>query len=775
MIGSMVAVLASMTKRLFLCICILGLIASSASAQVSVTIAGYSVNAGRQEKLGDKHWMLTGGVVLERSDTSLYADELEYFEDEEKAIARGNVLFTQGTNRISADRAEFQTHTALGTFYNATGITTMKPPRQTPQPGGLFIPQQTNVDSDVIFFGETIEKLSPKKYKIKNGGFSTCVQPTPRWELSADTIVLNVDDYTFLTQAIFKVKNVPLFYVPAMYFPTNEDGRATGFLLPTYGWDRIKGQSLFVPFFWAINRSQDATIEGQWYSKFGRGATGEYRYNYGAGSNGFLTGDMLDRQIPLYAGGTPNERTFKLRGVANQELPARLRARANIDYFSSISTQVLDNTYLGGASSTSAYGANVVGAWRSYSLNATYDRRQYFASQTSSRVSGTSPRISLSRSERPITQRSPLYFAVNTELVHLDNETRNDATVDDTSLGRVDFLPTIRYPFKKWQWFTVNSSASWRNTYYSRSLQRNATTGQQMIVDEGLNRQYFTVTSTATGPTFTRVWNTPKSGYAERLKHTIEPAFTAQRTSAIARFDDIVKTDSVDTFFGNTTSFTYGLSNRLYAKRKLTPTGAAVSQEIASLSIQQSYYTDGRAAQFDRQYASSQYTTQATNHFAPVMVDLRVTPTQSYNTTMRLEIDSRTKALRSLSVAGNHDWNRRLQTSVNWSKNFLINDATGEKTPIGHSLTMSTRATTLDNRYGFDYALSLDVLRSTLTQQRMTGFYNSQCCGLAMSYLVNNVPGVQSYLYPTNRTFLLSFTLAGLGNFSPISRGTGGR
>jgi hypothetical protein len=57
----------------------------------------------------------------------------------------------------------------------------------------------------------------------------------------------------------------------------------------------------------------------------------------------------------------------------------------------------------------------------------------------------------------------------------------------------------------------------------------------------------------------------------------------------------------------------------------------------------------------------------------------------------------------------------------------------------------------------------------------MTGFYNSQCCGLAMSYLESNVPSLQNYLYPSNRTFLLSFTLAGLGNFSPLSRGTGGR
>ena len=41
---------------------------------------------------------------------------------------------------------------------------------------------------------------------------------------------------------------------------------------------------------------------------------------------------------------------------------------------------------------------------------------------------------------------------------------------NDQSLQRFDFTPQIRFPFKKWQWFTVNSTLSWRDTYYSRSL-----------------------------------------------------------------------------------------------------------------------------------------------------------------------------------------------------------------------------------------------------------------------------------------------------------------
>jgi len=49
------------------------------------------------------------------------------------------------------------------------------------------------------------------------------------------------------------------------------EGRATGFLLPTYGNSTIRGQTIHNAFFWAINRSQDATVLHDWSSKTGQG------------------------------------------------------------------------------------------------------------------------------------------------------------------------------------------------------------------------------------------------------------------------------------------------------------------------------------------------------------------------------------------------------------------------------------------------------------------------------------------------------------------------
>lgn len=84
-------------------------------------------------------------------------------------------------------------------------------------------------------------------------------------------------------------------------------------------------------------------------------------------------------------------------------------------------------------------------------------------------------------------------------------------------------------------------------------------------------------------------------------------------------------------------------------------------------------------------------------------------------------------------------------------------------------ITGSANAHTKDNRYGGLYSLNYDVLNSRMLMQRVTGFYNAQCCGLAFEYQTYNLAGVTSAAVPMDHRFFMSFTLAGLGNFSPFN------
>ena len=87
-------------------------------------------------------------------------------------------------------------------------------------------------------------------------------------------------------------------------------------------------------------------------------------------------------------------------------------------------------------------------------------------------------------------------------------------------------------------------------------------------------------------------------------------------------------------------------------------------------------------------------------------------------------------------------------------------------------MTASTTLHTRDNSVGGIYAFNYDVLHGIVQSQRMSYFYNAQCCGIAFEYQTVNYGSFSSL--PPDHRFFMSFTLAGLGNFSPFNGALGG-
>jgi len=156
------------------------LAASGAYAQQPGGQAIPGFDSARQwqiERIGDFHWKLTGDVELDKDGMKIFADEVEVFTDRDLMIARGNVTLTTSTQRISADSLEFNTKTKLGTFRNASGSALLQQEQERPAEKSAFGTQEP----EVLFYGETLEKIGERKYRLTNGGFTTCVQPKPRW------------------------------------------------------------------------------------------------------------------------------------------------------------------------------------------------------------------------------------------------------------------------------------------------------------------------------------------------------------------------------------------------------------------------------------------------------------------------------------------------------------------------------------------------------------------------------------------------------------------
>jgi LPS transport system D len=321
----------------------------------------------------------------------------------------------------------------------------------------------------------------------------------------------------------------------------------------------------------------------------------------------------------------------------------------------------------------------------------------------------------------------------------------------------------------------VNSTVTAHETYYTRSYAPNAdpTVPSTTVLDQGLNRTVVTVQAQITGPVFNRVWDTPENGYAEKFKHSIEPVLTVDRTSSVDNFNQIIQFDGVDNYIGGT-RYTYGLNNRFYAKQKLTPGQPAQARDILDVEISQSYYTNQTQSLYDRQYQTTLgLTSDAATNFSPLALSVRGMPTNEINATVRAEFDSRYHALRTISAQASYTWTQIAQASLGWSKRALIPQLQGFNDPafLDHSVNGSTNIHTRDNKYGVNYTFNYDVLHATLIQQQITGFYNAQCCGLAFQYQAYNYPStaIGTIPIPADHRFFLSFTLAGLGNFSPFN------
>lgn len=755
-----------MTRLLLLCWLAVAATAGTALAQLPSSIAR---DRSMIKTLDGNHFIWEGNVELGGgvgdNEWDVFADRVDFYLDEGRLVATGGVVFTSGGGRIAADRAELNTEDLTGTFFDARGSTVLVED---------VVPSMFGTgEPEMLFWGEIVEKTGSRTYKLTRGGFTSCVQPTPRWEVSAGSVTINMDEYAMLRNAVLQVKGVPLFYLPILYYPIQSEDRATGILMPTYGASTIRGQSISNAFFWAINRSHDATVFHDLFTSTGQGFGGEYRYVAGPGSQGNAETYFLnERETTLtdqFGPGTgessfPARRSYQLRGNAQHRVSDSITARGQIDYFSDVTVQQTYQTNVFEASNSSrSFGGNVTGSFGAYTLSGTGDVAETFFGAEDASLYGSGPRISFNQSERSLLG-SPVYFGFQTEYANLLRRSRYGEEEVNSGLNRIDVSPLVRVPFTKWPFLTVNSSLAWRQTYWNESIDE---FGAQ--VDTGIGRSFLDMQALITGPVFVKVWDTPGSSYSERMKHVIEPQLSVQRVTAIDNFDQIVQLEGTDSIVGNVTQFRYGLNNRLYARRA-EGGGPAVAQEILTVTLEQSYYTDENAAQFDRQFRTSfQGASDAPSKFSPVAITARANPTNLLSGTFRAEYDTQFWAFRTIGADANVELGGWLQQVTGWSQRRFVEGLRGFDDPnnLDHYLNSFTNLKTPDDRIGGVYQFNYDILGGRFLQQRVVWYYNAQCCGVALEYQSFNLEGLGSRVrVAQDRRFNLTFTLAGLGTFS---------
>ena len=88
----------------------------------------------------------------------------------------------------------------------------------------------------------------------------------PPWTIQASQILHDNKKKTiYYDNAVIKVYNIPIFYLPKLSHPDPSVKRRTGFLSPTLNDTKNLGLGLKLPYYFAINEDKDFTLTNRLY------------------------------------------------------------------------------------------------------------------------------------------------------------------------------------------------------------------------------------------------------------------------------------------------------------------------------------------------------------------------------------------------------------------------------------------------------------------------------------------------------------------------------
>ena len=217
-----------------------------------------NLKADRLSSTGANEIEAGGDVEIKREGTTLRADEVRFNHATQEVEAKGKVSVDDPEWKVkSADSMRFNLGQETGVIEN----------------GDLFLEQ-----GHISMSGRRFEKFGGQTYRVDDGFFTTCLCESgpPSWKFFAEQLDLALDGVGTVKNSYFYIYDVPVFYLPYGYFPLNSE-RQSGFLFPRFGYSSEDGFRFQQPFFWAISKSSDATVEFNVETRTRFGFIGEYR------------------------------------------------------------------------------------------------------------------------------------------------------------------------------------------------------------------------------------------------------------------------------------------------------------------------------------------------------------------------------------------------------------------------------------------------------------------------------------------------------------------
>jgi len=523
-----------------------------------------TIRSKSQEKDGDVY-KLSGEAEINYRTFILTADEITYNSTTGDVLATGTVTFEGGPHdeHIEASRAEYNIKTETGKFYDVVGTIGARV-------RGKSVVLTTS--NPFVFSGKLVEKNGRDRFIVSGGRVTSCRLPKPKWTFNAQKVDVRVGEDAKMYHSSFWLFGVPIFYFPYVQHPVENLGRQSGFLLPTIGQSSTKGTILGDSFYWAINRSMDATLGAEYYSKRGWAQHAAFRARPSENSYiDFNYTGVFDRG---YGPDKVDQGGQNATLNAELALPYGFRGVASMEYLSSfIFRLAFSDTFTQAVNSEVKSVAFVTKSYDGYSFNSMFGRYQNFQSATRGdeiRILHV-PTIEANTVDRRIAG-SPVMWSFDGAVEGLSRSEPSFATAN--LVGRFDVHPRASMPlhFRGWN---IRPEFGLRNTLYTQRLDTTGTTGTP--IDDPTNRRALETSIEVRPPELSRIFERRVMG--RQLKHTIEPQFTYRLATGVKNAAEIIRFDARD-IFSSTNELEYSITNRLFAKQSGAVTECAQEGEI---------------------------------------------------------------------------------------------------------------------------------------------------------------------------------------------------
>lgn len=521
------------------------------------------IQADNQE-ITENKLIASGNVEIAWGEYRIYADYLEFNQQTKEILAKGRVTMASKETVISGEKLRFNLKEKTGEMYDTFG--------QMPPTLRYTTDKLKQVDNDTL----TFKKLN----------FTSCSQCVPRWKITCSKGKIKKEKYIEMKNVLFKIKKVPVFYLPYIRYPVRKDGRATGFLFPKPGNSSLRGFYLLNTFFWAIKPNVDLTLNFDYYSKVGIGMAQELRYLFRHMHGNVQSYFIKYKEDNILETHSASDYFLKMNHkqkikFLNTSITASIDKQSNASFlrlFSNNFDSVLRRTSRSSISLSSSI-SNL-----KFTFSASQNDTYYTYNNTARSISYL-PSIKVDLNQQKIW-KMPGYFSLNTSLSTINRvgksyeEEETIYTTDITST-RISLKPSYTLNLLKQTWLSATLSLQSKHTFYPKSNDPET----DEIVNELLHLNYQTANFTLKGPIFSKIFEFRNF----KIKHLIEPKITFRY---VTKVDDEDRDRLIPVDYFDYPSYSYvgfSLSTRLLYKSKNKSSSA---REILSYTVKQDYYFD---------------------------------------------------------------------------------------------------------------------------------------------------------------------------------------